>query len=305
MNQKTCGPNAVARALISWLLVGVMTTLLPNSARAEIDCNLSNFDQTDPIKVFGSKKSSDGEFSYASDLDDVNGTLVARNYVKNESAAVGLSFRWEGTTLSHHPAKPLPPGEVACNEFPARNSTMQVDDSSPIYHGPNDTEQPASVYVWSNGSGVAEESSNSILKSSFINSEGKRETFEVSVSYAVSENIVKSIDIETSGNVVATLSAEKKFWSSSTIEDFLTNAASSGVEAGVSDAIKFADLSAEDSGAFYAAGSSVLFYLSGRAGGFGTGAKSYGSLNVRVAVFDLQRQPIAVGTVALPFTNAD
>lgn len=305
MNQKTCVQNVVGRALLGWLLVCVTTTLLQNSARADLDCDLSNFDQTDPTKLFGSKKSSDGEFSYASDLDDVNGALVARNYVKNESSDAALSFRWERTTLSHHPANPLPPGEVACNEFPARNSTMQVDDKAPIYYGPNDAEQPASVYDWSNGSGVAEENSTSILKSSFINPEGKMEKFEVSVSYYVSDNVVKSINIETSENVVASLSAENNFWSSSTINDFLMKAASGGVEAGVSDAMSFAELSVEDSSAFYAPGSSMLVYLSGRADGFGTGAKSFGILNVRVGVFDLQRQPIAVGTVALPFTSAD
>lgn len=305
MNQMAYGRKFVSTAPIAWLLLGVTTALLPNSAAAQVDCSLSSFDQTAPVKLFGAKKSSDGEFSYASDLDKVNGILMARNYVKNESASVGLSFRWEGTSLFHHPAKPLPPGEVACNEFPAPNSTMEIDDGSPIYYGPNDAAQPASVYVRSDRSGLADGNSSSILKSSFINSDGKSEEFEVLVSYATSDNVLKSVDIETSENVVVVLSAEGQFWSSSIIDSFLSTAGNGGGEAGISDSAKFANLTMQDQDTFYAAGSSMLFYVSGRASGFGAGNRSYGSLNVRASVFDLQRQPIAVGTVAIPITNAE
>lgn len=246
MEQKAYGRKFILRVPIAWLLLAVTSALLPDSAAAQVDCNLSSFDQTAPVKLFGTKKSSDGEFSYASDLDKVNGILMARNYVKNESASVGRSFRWEGTSLFHHPAKPLPPGEVACNEFPAPNSTMEIDDGSPIYYGPNDAAQPASVYVRSDRSGLAEGSSSSIFKSSFVNSDGKNEEFEVSVSYATSDNVLKSVDIETSENVVVVLSAEGQFWSSSIIDSFLSAAGNGGGEVGISDPTKFANLTMQD-----------------------------------------------------------
>lgn len=273
-------------------------------AFAEGECDLSTFDQTEPRQLYGDRKIGSDKFSYASDLDrDIHGQLVARNFVKNDSETGKLSFRWDKPELIQFPTRPLEPGAIACNSYPAPETALQVDYDAPIYFGPNELEQPAAIYMRYAGPAVDNGTSSSILKSSFIDKEGKIQQFEVKVNYEVTDGTVKAINIQTTNNVTATFSAAKRFWSPATTEGFLKYAKEGGSSFGIADAKNFATVETTYAQYLWASEAEPFIYLRGAAFGFGSGSTSYGKQDVRVAVFDLEQQPIAVGTVTLPFTN--
>ncbi|MBY5794888.1 hypothetical protein [Rhizobium leguminosarum] len=290
--------------LALYLGVAMFSIAIARVASAEDECDLSTFDQTEPRQLHGDRNNGGGQFSYASDVDkNAHGQLFARNFVKNDSETGKLSFRWDKPNLIQFPARPLEPGAIACNSYPAHESALQVDYDAPIYFGANELEQPAAIYMRYAGPVADNGSSSSILKSSFIDKEGKLQPFEVKVDYKVSDGTVKTINIRTSDNVIATFSAGKRFWSRETTEGFLEYAKKDGIDSGISDAMKFASVEPGYAQYLWASGAEPFLYLRGGVFGFGAGSKSYGKQDVRVAVFDLEQEPIAVGLVTLPFTN--
>lgn len=288
-----------------WNYALLLTVILVTTTRGSTEeCRLDGFDKTEPRALLGGLNNGIGEFSWGSDLELEDGGLVARNFVRNDSQTIGLSYDWGKTGLTHSTANPLAPGKIDCNYYPARNSMEEIDDTATIVYGPDNVVQSAAVYksgldpkIDTNGGAT------SVIKTSYYSRNDKVEDVEVTVNYELSDGFIKNIRIDTPKDIYAAIVSDKKFWSDATFSNFFEITKAGGVNSGVSPANTFAEFVPEDVKAFLNGDDDQsLIYLQGGINGLANGIKSFGSHEVKIILLDAERRPIVSGIAILPWT---
>jgi hypothetical protein len=99
--------EATVRTTGAAMVSGMILTLYCCAASA--GCNISQFDNDLPRALRGEVSNHLANFEYASDVDNVDGTLRLWNYVLNKRPDKGIAISWPKAGIGQDFFTPLPP----------------------------------------------------------------------------------------------------------------------------------------------------------------------------------------------------
>ncbi len=278
--------------------------LSQNSALAS--CLLEGFDSTPPRALSGDVSNSGSNFRWASDLDERDGRNYVWHYIQNIDKYGSLNFDWAKAGLRHEFARPLPPGEAACNLYPVvKIDANDIDDDAPIVYGNNNSVQRAAVFKKIQSGTEKAQKFTSKISSAYLDDEGVKQDLEVSFFYEVADGMVLSIGISAPNNYYVGIANAAHFWSENTIGDLAYAAKKNSVEFEFLPLPVFSD-DTVDASSFFEGWAS--YDVPGAIFGGGIYEFSENSTDgstelTEMVVFDSSRRPIASGLITIPVTS--
>jgi hypothetical protein len=148
--------------------IGILVSLY---CAASAHCDLHRFDQTPPRAISDIVSNQFADFTWASDVDTIDGRLWVWHYILNTHKDSGLGAVWEKADIRIPLTHPLPPGEAFCNRFLAASVLPNPDTDAPIVYGTNQQRQRAAVFVAEKPPKVGETSSS--ISTTYSDESGK------------------------------------------------------------------------------------------------------------------------------------